>query len=236
MKQVLEQLFPLLKEKYESYKKSGLDYVVPTSFSVQVSDTDLKATSKELKNRTGIFIEPFHLDQILKNTKNTKGNYHLKVIDIFKLSEFKVVTEKSDLENLTKEEWIEKMMIEVGREIDRLCGKWVKKSKTSNMGLTFPSVQGLIIVEPVIEGVFLEDAISFCPFSSVYESIWLYQKVLGEDQEVPVSFTSVAEEKIRKSHALGMLKYSIIGNGGKIVGNYSNTSNVYVLPLKKNNP
>lgn len=238
MKQVLEQLFPLLKEKYECNKKSGLGHVVPTSFSVRVRNCDITATPEELKNRTGIFIEPFRPHKIVKNTENNKGNYHLRIVDIFKVSEFKIVTEKSDLENLSQEEWVEKMMIEIGREIDRLCGKWVKKSKVKNMGLTPPTANVIMVTGPEIEGVFLEDAISFCPFNTDYASLWLYQKVLGVDQEEPISFSPAAEEKISKSPGLGMLKtlVTFTGNGGQAIGNYSTGSaRVYMLP-KKNTP
>lgn len=132
MKKLFEAVYEELKKKVGSYISLSLNPTEPTrySFYIDIEENLTETEGEEWGNRTKIPIKTY--PTLMADEELIKKDLQIEILDIFLPTEFRVVFSQQQIYSQSKEEWVEFAMKEMGKEIDRLCGKWVKKRSSTS--------------------------------------------------------------------------------------------------------
>lgn len=194
MKKLFEGIYKELKKNIKSYISLSTKHYNLSRFSFYVYlDSEEKGVfdperlimdGEEWGNRTKIPLKTY--SPLLFSDPEGKL-CKIEVLDLFTPTEFRVIFPHQQLFSQSKEEWVEFAIKEMGKEIDRLCGKWMKKG-CSPQGLSlcykFPVNRPFCTISIDI----LDDIVSLICFPNegkgqLFEpdSLFLYQLIPTED-------------------------------------------------------
>lgn len=259
MKDILKDIFPKLKKELEQ-----IQLTLPSRLDTQAicfnlrpeknkDTTWISGGTEDFKNQSGIFFTPMRIPDMMKKEDKTPeiwGFYSMEILDIIPANKFRLTTTVQEMEITQEEEWVEKMMRDIGRKIDESCKKWRKRGKSKTLGITFPRDQVVYLTGPEIECELVKDTVSFFPIPNDISDLWLYHLVEwdGEDGN-KIFFSPFLKKKIRgkdnsdlfRANALFRDKVKTYLKGPKIptyttlgvVGNYGGNG-VFILPKAKN--